>query len=157
VPPSVPPALTVTGPATPLFDSNPPLTTAPPLSAPAFTVVPELFVRRDETDAPALFLNTPALVTEPATAPLLTNVALLTTSEVTLPPRAVVSWPPLMIAPPLMTPPFVVFPVLLKRTEETTPLALLLKTPVFVTEPETDPLLTNVALLMTAPPVSEPA
>src|SRR3978361_735359 len=52
----------------------PPLTLAPPLSAPLFTVVPAVLVRRPDTVAPALLLKMPALATVPAQVPELLRV-----------------------------------------------------------------------------------
>src|ERR1700710_298761 len=52
----------------------PPLTLAPPFSAPLFTVVPAVLVSKPETVAPALLLNVPAFDTVPVHVLLLSMV-----------------------------------------------------------------------------------
>src|SRR5258708_5289703 len=60
----------------------PPLTFAPPLSAPLFTVVPAVLVSRPDTVAPALLLNAPAFAIVPVQVRLLLIVPVF---ETTLP------------------------------------------------------------------------
>ena len=64
----------------------PPLTVAPPLSAPLFVVVPAVLVSRPDTVAPALLLKMPAFDTVPVQVRLLLIVpALETTLPVQMP------------------------------------------------------------------------
>src|SRR3981081_3210078 len=60
----------------------PPLTLAPPFSAPLFTVVPAVLVRRPDTVAPVLLLKVPAFDTVPVQVRLLLIVPVF---EATLP------------------------------------------------------------------------
>src|SRR5437588_8810380 len=55
----------------------PPLTLAPPLSAPLFVVVPAVLVSNPDTVAPALLLKVPAFAMVPVQTPLLVMAAAL--------------------------------------------------------------------------------
>src|ERR1700704_3645883 len=76
----------------------PPLTFAPPLSAPLFVVVPAVLVRRPDTVAPALLLNVPAFAIVPVQTPLLVMAAALLRTLPVQTPVALLVIVPVLVA-----------------------------------------------------------